>query len=113
LFTQKIPDSTFIKIHSKPTVKNWWDLIIKEYTTKEAYVQTNLCMQFLDMKYKDFENIWTFLEKLVIKWEELSTIGIKKDYRSVINFIWPYLYQFFNDSHSLNNYEKPLKIPFD
>ena len=26
----------------------------------------------------------------------------------VTNFIWPYLYQFFDNSHSLNGYEKPL-----
>jgi len=32
---------------------------------------------------------------------------------SVTNFIRPYLHQFFNDSHSLNGYRKPLKRPFD
>ena len=31
----------------------------------------------------------------------------------VTNFIWPYLHQFFNNSHSLNSYGKPLKRPFD
>jgi len=31
----------------------------------------------------------------------------------VTNFIWPYLHQFFNNSHSLNGYEKPSKRPFD
>jgi len=29
------------------------------------------------------------------------------------NFIRPYLHQFFDDSHSLNGYRKPLKRPFD
>jgi len=32
---------------------------------------------------------------------------------AVTNFIWPYLHQFFIDSHGLNNYRKPLKRPFD
>ena len=32
---------------------------------------------------------------------------------SVTNFIWPYLYQFFNNSHGLNSYRKPLKRPFN
>jgi len=32
---------------------------------------------------------------------------------SVTNFIWPYLHQFFDNSHSLNGYGKPLKRPFD
>ena len=31
----------------------------------------------------------------------------------VTNFIWPYLHQFFNDSHGLNGYRRPLKRPFD
>jgi len=31
----------------------------------------------------------------------------------VTNFIRPYLYQFFDDSHGLNGYGKPLKRPFD
>jgi len=31
----------------------------------------------------------------------------------VTNFIWPYLHQFFDDSHGLNDYRKPLKRPFD
>jgi len=30
----------------------------------------------------------------------------------VTNFIQPYLYQFFDDSHNLNGYGKPLKRPF-
>ena len=33
--------------------------------------------------------------------------------RDVTNFIWPYLHQFFNDSHGLSGYRKPLKRPFD
>jgi len=32
---------------------------------------------------------------------------------SVTNFIQSYLYQFFDDSHSLNSTRKPLKRPFD
>ena len=35
------------------------------------------------------------------------------DTPDVTNFIWPYLHQFFIDSHSLNGYRKPLKRPFD
>ena len=34
-------------------------------------------------------------------------------YLFVINFIWPYLHQFFNDFHSLNGTQKPLKRPFN
>jgi len=31
---------------------------------------------------------------------------------SITNFIWPYLHQFFIDSHGLNGYGKPLERPF-
>ena len=31
----------------------------------------------------------------------------------ITNFIWPYLHQFFDYSHSLNDYKKPLKRPFN
>jgi len=36
---------------------------------------------------------------------------ITKEY--ITNFIQPYLHQFFNDSHGLRGYGKPLKRPFD
>jgi len=49
------------------------------------------------------------IEDLVKKFEE----EYGKIEGTIINFIWPYLHQFFNDSHSLNGYEKPLKKPFD
>jgi len=38
---------------------------------------------------------------------------VHKILASVTNFIWPYLHQFFIDSHGLNGYGKPLKRPFD
>ena len=31
----------------------------------------------------------------------------------VTNFSWPYLHQFFDDSHGLKGYGKPLERPFD
>jgi len=40
-------------------------------------------------------------------------IDFGKGFDSITNFIWPYLHQFFDDSHSLNSYEKPLKRPFN
>jgi len=32
---------------------------------------------------------------------------------NITNFIWPYLHQFFDDSHGLNSYRKLLKRPFN
>ena len=39
--------------------------------------------------------------------------GTPSSFPCVTNFIWPYLHQFFNDSHSLNSYRKLSKRPFD
>jgi len=38
---------------------------------------------------------------------------VNQELDHVTNFIWPYLHQFFNYSHGLNVYGKPLKRPFD
>ena len=39
-------------------------------------------------------------------------LNVKKQ-KDVTNFIWPYLHQFFINSHGLNGYGKPSKRPFD
>ena len=47
LLTQKLPDSTLIKIHTKVTVRERWEAVEKEYTEKGAYAQTDLRAKFL------------------------------------------------------------------
>jgi len=47
--------------------------------------------------------------ELPIMQRRIPGIGLE----GVTNFIRPYLHQFFNDSHGLNGYGKPLKRPFD
>ena len=42
LLTQKLPDSTLMKIHTKTTVRERWEAVEKEYTEKGAYTQTDL-----------------------------------------------------------------------
>ncbi|KAK0183619.1 hypothetical protein F5146DRAFT_991483, partial [Armillaria mellea] len=48
LLMQKIPNSTLMHIHSKPTVQERWEAIIDEYTNKGAYTQTDLRNQFME-----------------------------------------------------------------
>jgi len=38
---------------------------------------------------------------------------LEAEIASVTNFIWPYLHQFFDDSHGLKASLKPLRRPFD
>jgi len=40
----------------------------------------------------------------LVSWSTTTRMSV-----CITNFIWPYLHQFFDDSHSLNGYKKPLK----
>ena len=42
LLTQKLPDSTVMEIHSLKSVKERWEAVVKEYTVKGAYAQTEM-----------------------------------------------------------------------
>ena len=68
------------------------------------------------------KQILEILTKLTEKVDKLSeqinkprkrVLRIIEPKESVTNFIQPYLYQFFNDSHGLNGYRKPSKRPFN
>jgi len=47
LLTQKLPDSTVMKIHMKATVQERWSAVVKEYTEKGAYAQMDMRAKFL------------------------------------------------------------------
>ena len=47
LLTQRLPDSTVMEIHSKKTVKERWEAVVKEYTVKGAYAQMEMRAKFL------------------------------------------------------------------
>ena len=87
LLTQKIPDSTLMRIHAKQSVKDRWSAIVIEYTEKGAYAQTDLRARFLESKCPDKGNVREFLDNLRVKREELASVGVdidEKDYRSTI-----------------------------
>ena len=87
LLTQKIPDSTLMRIHGKKSVKERWDAIEAEYTEKGAYAQTDLRARFLESKCSERGNVREFLDSLHVKREELASVGVdidEKDYRSTI-----------------------------
>jgi hypothetical protein len=93
LLTQKIPDSTLMRVHTKRTVKDRWDAIVTEYAEKGAYAQTELRSQFLAMKCSDKANVREFLDNLRVKREESAAVGVdidEKDYRSTIISSLPY-----------------------
>ena len=77
LLTQKIPDSTLMRIHTKKTVRERWEAIVTEYTEKGAYAQTDLRKEFLKSKCPSRSNVRTFLDDLRVKQEELASVGVK------------------------------------
>jgi hypothetical protein len=87
LLTQKIPDSTLMRIHMKRTVVERWNSIVTEYTEKGSYAQTDLRQKFLELKCPSQGNVREFLDNLRVKKEELATVGVvidDGDYRSTI-----------------------------
>ena len=87
LLTQKIPDSTLMRIHTKKTVVERWNSIVTEYTEKGSYAQTDLRQKFLELKCPSQGNVREFLDNLRVKKEELATVGVTiddGDYRSTI-----------------------------
>jgi gag-polypeptide of LTR copia-type/Zinc knuckle len=93
LLTQKLPDSTLIRVHKEVTVKNRWDAIVHEYTEKGTFAQTEMRAKFLDLKCPDKGDAREFLDSLRTKREELATMGVdidEKDYRSTIITSLPY-----------------------
>ena len=69
LLTQKILDSTLMRVHTKRTVKERWEAIVAEYTEKGAYAQTDLRGRFLESKCPDKGNVREFLDGLRVKRE--------------------------------------------
>jgi hypothetical protein len=101
LLTQKIPDSTLMRVHTKRTVQERWSAIVTEYTEKGAYAQTDLRARFLESKCPDKGNVREFLDNLRVKKEELASVGVdidEKDYRSTIISSLPYLLANFASS---------------
>ena len=87
LLTQRIPDSTVIRTSSQPTAAAMWAEIVREYTEKGAYAQTELRTKFLESKCTDRGDVREWLDSLRVRREELAQVGVsidEKDYRSTI-----------------------------
>ena len=65
LLTQRLPDSTVMEIHSKKTVRERWEAVVKEYTVKGAYGQTEMRAKFLSSRCPDKGNAKDFLSVMI------------------------------------------------
>jgi len=66
-------------------------------------------------RVKRIEAISNTVKAFVDVLDRALKVGLlfRSKFRSVTNFIWPYLHQFSKDSHGLNSIQKPSKQPFD
>ncbi|KAG2029447.1 hypothetical protein BDR03DRAFT_1018374 [Suillus americanus] len=87
LLTQRIPNSTALRICNLVNVATMWAEIIHEYTEKGAYAQTDLRTKFLESKCPVRGDVRQFLDELRTKQDKLSAVGVdieETDYRSTI-----------------------------
>ena len=87
LLTQRIPDSTVIRTSNQLSAAAMWTEIVREYTEKGAYAQTDLRTKFLESKCPDKGDVRVWLDSLRVQKEELAQVGVaidEKDFRSTI-----------------------------
>ncbi|KAI0037753.1 hypothetical protein FA95DRAFT_1506534, partial [Auriscalpium vulgare] len=87
LLTQRLPDSTVVRLKKLGTVAAQWASLVAEYTVKGAYAQTNLRKVFLESKCPNEGDVAVFMDDLRTRREELAAVGVDiedADYRSTI-----------------------------
>ena len=83
LLTQCIPNSTALRVWSLHDVEAMWNEIVREYTEKGAYAQTDLRTKFLGLQCPVDGDVCQFLDDLHMKRGELAAVGVQikeKDY---------------------------------
>ena len=92
LLTQWLPDSTVMEIHSKKTMKECWEAVVKKYTVKGVHAQMEIRAKFLMLRCPEKGNPREFLRGLRLKKEELVQVGVRisdKEYLSTIISLLP------------------------
>ena len=87
LLSQRLPDTTEMRLANCTTTKERWDLVTKEYQAKSAYAQADLHQAFLEMRCTKGGNVREFLASLGCKREELAAAGVtvtEKEYERTI-----------------------------
>ena len=87
LLTQKLPNLTVMEIQSKKSVKERWEVVVKEYTKKGVFAQMEMRAKIVTSRCPDKGSAKEFLRGLWLKKEELAQVGVKisdEDYLSTI-----------------------------
>lgn len=87
LLSQRLPDTTIMRLSSCITTKDRWDSVTQEYQAKSAYAQADLHQAFLEMRCAKGGDVREFLGNLCYKKEELAAAGVvitDKEYERTI-----------------------------
>ena len=76
LLSQRLPDTTEMRLASCSTTKERWDLVTREYQARSAYAQADLHQAFLEMRCAKGGDVREFLASLCCKREELAAAGV-------------------------------------
>ena len=85
--SQKLPDTTEIRLVNCISTKEQWDTVTKEYQAKSPFAQGDLCQAFLDMRCTKGGDVREFLTSLGCKREELAAAGVRiteEEYKQMI-----------------------------
>jgi hypothetical protein len=87
LLSQRLLNTTEIRLANCSTTMERWDMVTKEYQVKSAFAQADLRQVFLDMQCAKGGNVREFLTSLGCKREELAAAGVKvteEEYKQMI-----------------------------
>ena len=66
-----------MEIHAKKTMGECWEAVVREYTVKGVYAQTEIRAKFLMSRCPERGNVKEFLRGLRLKKEELVQVGVR------------------------------------
>jgi transposase InsO family protein len=87
MLSQRLPDSTAVRLKAITSVKDRWDKVKNEFSVKSQYAETDLLTVFNEMRCPRGGNVREFLGTMRVKREELAAVGVtmnEKEYRSAI-----------------------------
>ena len=87
LLSQRLPNSTAVRLKALTSVVDRWNKIKLEFSIKSQYAKTNLLTAFTEMRCPRGGDVQSFLSQMQVRHEELAAVGVtmmEKDYQSAI-----------------------------
>ncbi len=87
LLSQRLPDSTAVRLKSLTSTKERWTKVKTEFSVKSQYAEADLLTMFLEMCCLRSGDVCTFLGQMQVKHEELAAVSVtmtEKEYQSAI-----------------------------